>query len=138
MSNRKGITSALAILLVFTVLFVAGLYYLAQPPSNTTSSPSTHAYFENLSFQLASNKTWHVAVPLSQNGNLHLALASDLPVNLYVRNVSDNSYLLDNQIVGAGNFTLQVTAAMGMLEVGVINFGTQQATVQQFTCIWTS
>ena len=129
-------TSGLAILLVFTVLFIVGLYYLAQPASPTSTTQTTHAYFENLSFQLASNKTWHVAVPLSEDGNLHLSISSDLPVLVYVK--SDNSYVLDNQVTGASNFTLRVTTAMGMLEVGVTNFGSQIATVQQFTCVWTS
>jgi hypothetical protein len=133
MLNQKGITSALAILLVFIAVFVGAMFYLAGPPPSTT--PASHAYFQDLSFQLASNNTWHVAVPISQDGTLHLAIASDMPVHLYVK--SANSYLLDNQVTGEGNFTLQVTPTMGMLEVGVINFGSQTATVQQFTCIWT-
>ena len=134
MLNQKGMTSALAVLLVVIVICVAAMFYLAGPPASTT--PTTHAYFEDLSVQLASNKTWRVAVPISQDGTLHLSISSDLPVHLYVKN--GNSYLLDSQVTGAGNFTLQVTEAMGLLEVGVINFGMQQATVQQFTCVWTS
>jgi len=132
--NQKGITSALAVLIVVVVVFFAAMYYLAGPPPS--NAPAPHAYFEDLSFQLASNKTWRVGVPISQDGTLHLSISSDLPVHLYVKN--ENSYLLDSQVIGAGNFTLQVTVAMEVLEVGVTNFGSQPATVQQFTCIWTS
>jgi hypothetical protein len=132
--NQKGITSALAVLIVLIVVIIAGMYYLAGPPPSNTPAP--HTYFEDLSFQLASNKTWRVAVPISDDGTLHLSISSDLPVYLYVKN--GNSYLLDTQIMGAGNFTIQVTEAMGLLEVGVTNFGSQPATVQQFTCVWTS
>jgi len=135
MPNRKGITSALAILIVVIVVFVGAMYYLAGPPPSS-AAPARHAYFEDLSFQLESNKTWHVAVPISQDGALHLSISSDAPVHVYVKN--DNSYLLDDQVYGDRNFTLPVKSAMGLLEVGVTNFGAQQATVQQFTCVWTS
>jgi hypothetical protein len=124
---------SLTILVVFTVLFVGAMAYLASPLPGTP--PPSHTYFSDESFELNASKTWRVAVPISQDGNLHLSISSDYPVELYVKN--GNSYMLDTLVTGDHNYTLPVTEAMGMLEVGVTNIGSQPAIVQQFTCFWT-
>jgi hypothetical protein len=133
LENQKGMTTALAILIVFIVLFGGAMAYLASPLPGTL--PPSHNYFTDLSFELNASKTWRVAVPISQDGQLHLSISSEYPVQLYVKN--SNSYMLNILVTGDHNYTLPVTEAMGMLEVGVTNIGSQPAIVQEFTCFWT-
>ena len=130
--NRSGITFAFALLIIFIILFVAGLAYLASPMDSNVR----HAYFEGLNFSLGMDKSWRVGVPITHDGTLHLTISSNQTVELYVK--ATNGYLLDRKIVGDQQFTLPVTASMGVLEVGLRNenhFST--ISINQFTCVWT-
>jgi uncharacterized protein (UPF0333 family) len=130
--NRSGITFAFALLIIFIVVFVAGIAYLASP----IESNSPHTYFEGLNFTLAIDKSWRVGVPVTGDGALHLAISSNQTVELYVKNA--NGYLLDRKIIGNQQITLQVTASMGVLEVGLRNVSqSSTVSINQFTCIWT-
>ena len=131
-AKEKGINPALPILIILVVLFIVAVSYLATPPD----TPFTHTYFDQEAFSLPTGQTWHVGVPVTQDGSLHLSITSNSTVQVYVKN--GNSYLLNSQVIGYQNFTLPVTSAMNMLDVGVINNGLQPAAVLQFTCVWTS
>jgi len=130
--KEKGINPAFPLLIILVIIFIAAVSYLATPPQ--TNTPSRHTYFEEEAFALASGKTWHVGVPVTQDGNLHLSIISNSTIQLYVKN--GNSYLLNSQVYGDQSFTLPVSS-MSILEVGVTNNGLQPVAVEQFTCVWT-
>ena len=130
---KQGINPAFPLLIIFIILFVVAVSYLATPPPQPVAPD--HTYFESLSFSLAIGKLWHVAVPISQDGHLVLSIQANSTVELYVKN--GDSYLLDNEVLTDQNFTLPVASSMNLLEVGVRNIGLQPALVEQFTCIWT-
>ena len=131
--QENGINPALPLLIIFIILFVAGVYYLAGPPE---AGNLTHTYFDQESFELSVGQTWHVGVPLSQDGNLHLSINSNSTVLLFVKD--GNSYLLNTLVTGAQNFTLPVSSAMNILNVGVTDNTLGPALIEQFTCFWTS
>ena len=135
--NEKGINPAFPLLIIFIIVFVGVVYYLATPsqPSQTTISPS-HTYFDQESFALPTGQTWRVGVPIDQDGHLLLSISTNSTVQLYVKN--GNTYLLNNLVTGGQNFTLPVRSTMNVLEVGVTNAGFGPVQVQQFTCVWTS
>ena len=131
--DRSGITFAFAILIIFIIVFVAALAYLAPPMR--TSPP--HTYFQGLNFSLGTDKFWRVGVPITSDGTLHLSISSNQTVDLYVKN--SNSYLLDRKITGNQQFSLAVTASMGVLEVGLRNEShSSTVSISQFTCVWTA
>ena len=129
--KENGINPALPLLIIFVIIFVVAVSYLATPPQ---TSPPSHTYFQSLSFSLPIGQIWHVAVPISQDGNLQLSISANSTVEIFVKN--GNSYLLDSEIFSDQNFTLPVTTSMNLLQVGVRNVGLQPALVEQFTCIW--
>jgi hypothetical protein len=129
--NRRGITFAFAVLIIFIVLFLAGVAYLLPPAGNN----SRHTYFEGLNFSLPTNNTWRVGVPIRSDGNLHLSILSSETVQLYVRN--GDTYFLDRKVSGNQQFVLPVRTSMGVLEVGVRNQGRSSISINQFTCFWT-
>ena len=131
--QENGINPALPLLIIFIILFVAGVYYLAGPPQ---AGNLKHTYFDQLSFELSVGQTWHVGVPLSQDGNLHLSVSSNSTVLVFVED--GNSYLLNTLVTGAQNFTLPVSTTMGTLDVGVRDNTLGPALIEQFTCFWTS
>jgi hypothetical protein len=134
--DEKGINPAFPILIIFIIVFVGVVYYLATPsqPTQTNISPS-HTYFDQESFALPIGQTWRVGVPIQQDGNLHLSISANSTVQLYVK--EGTTYLLNNLVAGGQNYTLPVTSTMNVLEVGVTNVGLGPVQVQQFTCVWT-
>jgi len=132
-NSRSGMTFASAILIIFIIVLVIGLAHLASPNGDN----SRHAYFEGLNFSLGMDKSWRVGVPITSDGTLHLSISSNQTINLYVK--TGNGYLLDRKIVGNQQFTLPVTASMGILEVGLRNEShSSTISISQFTCVWTS
>jgi hypothetical protein len=124
-------TFAGALLLIFLALFVAFLAYMASPPS--TSSTEQKRYFENLDFTLDTDQMWHVGVPVAFDGTLHLSLVSNDSVRIYAK--TQNGYLIDSVSAGRKDYSVHVTASMGVVEVAVTNLSRGMVSVTELTCV---
>jgi hypothetical protein len=125
--NRRGITFAAAILLVFTIALVGFLAYMA-----VTTPSGQKAYFENLEFAIQPYKIWHVGVPIEMSGNLQLSFTTELPIRVYAK--YSNMYLLDRITSGPQDFTMKVDPSMSIVEVAFVNLYNTTMTVDNATC----
>jgi hypothetical protein len=131
--GKKGITFAAAILVIFVVIFVGALAYIASPTDGPADSKK--AYFEDLNFKLDPHKLWHVGVPVSTEGNLNLSLTSDNSVRVYARLEDGGTFLLDKVTSGYQQFVIHVVPSMRTIEVAVVNLEDAPVTVSGLTCV---
>ena len=137
--DEEGVSPGIiffGVLIIFIIVFTGTLYYLAGPPRSYTNTAPPHTYFEDQTFALPTGQTWHVGVPISQDGKLLLSISANSSVQVYVK--EGNSYLLNSVVWSSKNFTLPVTSSMGIIEVGVTNASIGPALVEQFSCVWTT
>jgi hypothetical protein len=128
--REHGNAFAGALLLIFLALFVAFLAYMASPPDTPSARKE---YFENLGFPLEAGKMWHVAVPVAFDGTLHLSLVSNDSIRVYAK--TQNAYLLDSLSAGRKDYSVHVTASMGVVEVAVTNPGQGIVAITELTCV---
>jgi len=129
--SRKGITFAAALLVIFIVVFVGFLSYLAL-----SAPPTQKTYFENLDFTIEPYKKWRVGVPIAFEGNLGLSFTSDYSIRVYAK--YSNMYLLDKVTRGNQQFTMRVNPSMGVIEVAIVNLYNATIAVSDVTCTLTS
>jgi hypothetical protein len=133
-SAKKGNAFAGVLLIVFLVLFVVFLSYIMSVPVEAPTK-GEKTYFENLDVALGTGKKWRLGVPVAFDGNLHISFTSNDSVRVYAK--AENGYLLDSVSVGNGSYIVQVTASMGVVEVGLVNQGSTIIMISGLTCVLT-
>lgn len=130
-SGRKGITFAAALLLIFIILFVGFLAYLAL-----TTPATQKTYFENLDVTIEPHKRWHLGVPIVFEGNLRLSFTANYSIRVYAK--YSNTYLIDKVTQGSQDLVMRVNPSMGVVEVALVNLYDATISVSGVTCTLTS
>ena len=131
MPSTKGVTFAAALLVIFIVVLVGFLAYMA-----VSTPPVQKTYFENLGFTIEPHKEWHVGVPVAFDGDLRLSFTTDFPVRVSVQ--YGETYLLDQTTQGPKEFTMGVSSGMGVLDLVIVNLTNATVTVAGATCTLTT
>lgn len=129
--NKKGITFAAALLVIFVISFVGFLAYVT-----VSAPPSQKAYFENLSFTIEPYNKWHVGVPIAAEGNLRLSFTTEDSIRVYAK--YGDMYLLDQVTRGHQDFTMKVNPSMAIIELAMVNLYNATISVSDVTCALTS
>jgi hypothetical protein len=129
--TKNGNAFAGVLLILFIVLFVVFLAYIASPAEAPPKEQKT--YFENLSFALETGKTWRVGVPIAFDGTLHLSFASNDSIRVFAKN--QNRYLIDSVTGGHKDYFIHVTVSMGVVEVALTNAHSKTVEITELTCV---